>query len=226
MVLRAAERATKASARDTLADLQRELGDIPLERILRWPAPGTANEADVVALGESPQKRLCELVDGVLIEKPMATKESILALFLGHLMWNFLETNDLGIVLGADGFVRLRLGLVRIPDLSFISWDRLPGGRLPDEAIASIVPDLAVEVLSEGNTRQEMERKLKEYFKSGVRLVWLIDPKTQTAEEYTSPTKRRHIGKNQSLDGGDVLPGFRVPLKSLFARLARRRKGR
>jgi Uma2 family endonuclease len=226
MVIRIAERVTKPPALETFADLLRELGDIPLERIRLQPAPGTASEADVVAASEAPQKRLCELVDGVLVEKPMGTKESLLALFLGHLMWDFLEENDLGILLGADGMLRIKLGLVRIPDLSFISWDRLPGGKLPDEAIAGIVPDLVVEVLSQGNTRREMERKLKEYFQCGVRLVWLLDPKTQTAKEYTSPAKVRRIGKDQNLDGGDVLPGFRVPLKKLFAAMARRRKGR
>src|SRR6266852_3156637 len=195
MAIFAAERATKPPAIETLADLLKGLGDIPLERIRLQPSPGTAIEADVVAALEGPQKRLCELVDGVLVEKPMGTKESLLALLLGHLMWDFLEENDFGIVIGADGPIRLRLGLIRIPDLSFISWDRLPSERLPDDAISGIVPDLVVEVLSKGNTRREMERKLREYFERGVRLVWLVDPKTQTAREYTSPTKFRRVSK-------------------------------
>ena len=225
MAIMAAERATKPQRVDTLADLIRELGDIPLQRIRLHPPPGTATERDVLAALETPRKRLCELVDGVLVDKPMGTKESLLALLLGHLLWDFLE-NNLGIVIGADGPLRLKLGLVRIPDLAFISWDRLPGGKLPDEPIAGIVPDLAVEVLSEGNTKREIERKLKEYFQCGVRLVWLLDPRTQTAKAYTSPTKVRRIGKNQNLDGGDVLPGFSAPLKRLFAATARRWKGR
>jgi Uma2 family endonuclease len=82
---------------------------------------------------------------------------------------------------------------------------------------------LAVEVLSRGNTKKEIDRKLRDFFKAGVRLAWVIQPKTQTAEVYTSPTKPRHVGKDQSLDGGDVLPGFTLSLKDLFARTKRRR---
>jgi Uma2 family endonuclease len=121
--------------------------------------------------------------------------------------------------------MRLWIGRVRIPDVSFISWDRLPRGELPDEAIDGVVPDLAVEVLSRGNTAKEMQRKLREYFEAGVRLVWFVYPKTQTAEVYTSPTEMRRIGKSQSLDGGEVLRGFKLPLTKLFAH-ARRRKAR
>jgi Uma2 family endonuclease len=81
-------------------------------------------------------------------------------------------------------------------------------------------PDLAVEVLSEGNTPAEMNRKLGEYFAGGVRLVWLIDPDTQTALAYTSPDKSNFIGADGALDGGDVLPGFGLPLRDLFAESA------
>jgi Uma2 family endonuclease len=207
---------------ETLADLVKQLGDIPLERIRLKPAPGTATEEDVVAALDLPRKLLCELVDGVLVEKPVGTKEALLAGVIVHLFWDYLEEQDLGIVIPADGPLRLWIGLVRIPDVSFISWDRLPGGELPDQAIAGVIPDLAVEVLSKSNTKREMERKLREYFQAGVRLAWLIDPKTQSAKVYTSATKARRIGPDQVLDGGDVLPGFTLPLKQLFARGRRR----
>ena len=112
-------------------------------------------------------------------------------------------------------------GLVRIPDVAFISWERLPGKVVvPDEAIPDLAPDLAVEVLSEGNTKEEMERKLKDYFFAGVRLVWYIDLKKRTAEVYTSPDQGVTLTEGQTLDGGEVLPGFRLPLRQLFALLA------
>ncbi len=215
--------ATITDEPDTLADLIQQLGDIPLDRIQLKPAPGTATEEDLILALEAPRKRLCELVDGVLVEKPVGTKEALLACLLGRYLWNFVDPRDLGLVLGPDGQLRLWIGLVRIPDVSFISWSRLPRGELPDEAIAGVVPDLAVEVLSRGNTPKEMRRKLGEYFEAGVRLVWFVYPKTQTAEVYTSPTDMRRIGKSQSLDGGDVLPGFKLPLRKLFARVSRRR---
>src|SRR5262249_50656286 len=104
--------------------------------------------------------------------------------------------------------------------------ERLPGEELPDEPIAELVPDLAVEVLSKRNTPKEMSRKLREYFLAGVRLVWLIYPKTQTAEAYTSPTDLRRVGKRQALSCGDVLPGFKLPLSDIFASTGRRRQGR
>jgi Uma2 family endonuclease len=219
-------RAAAAEPDETLADLVERLGDIPLQRIRLRPAPGTATEADVIAALDAPRKRICELVDGVLVEKAVGTREAILAGLIVHLMWNYLEKDDLGVVIPADGPLRLWLGLVRIPDVSFVSWERIPGGEFPDEPVASLIPDLAVEVLSKGNTKQEMERKLREYFRAGVRLVWYIDPRTQTARVFTSPTKVRRIGKDDSLEGGNVLPGFVMPLRKLFTRGIRKRKGR
>ena len=81
-----------------------------------------------------------------------------------------------------------------------------------------MVPDLAVEVLSVGNTPAEMKRKRKEYFFSGVRLVWLVDPAARTIEVFTSPDQHLTLREEQALDGGDVLPGFSVPVREIFAR--------
>ena len=210
-----------------LADLLKQIGDIPPERIPLVAPLGRATEKDVIVALEAADKRLYELVDGVLVEKAMGTRESQLAFLIGYFIMRFLERHDLGIVLGADGALRVMPGLVRIPDISFISWVKLPDRELPHKPIADLFPDLAVEVLSESNTKPEMERKLQDYFRVGVRLVWVIQPKTQTAKIYTSPTDVRHIGKAQALDGGDVLPGFKLPLRQLFARLkGRRGKGR
>ncbi len=210
----------------TLADLVRDLGNIPLERILLKPAPGTATEKDLVAALEAPRKRICELVDGVLVEKAVATKEGLLAGLIIQAFWNYLDKHDRGVVVPGDSLLRLWRGLVRAPDVSFISWERLPAGELPDEAVAGIVPDLAVEVLSRSNTPAEMRRKLREYFRAGVSLVWLIQPRTQTAQAYTSPMRFQRVGKDGALEGGDLLPGFTLSLPWLFARGKRRRPGR
>lgn len=118
--------------------------------------------------------------------------------------------------------LRLAPGLVRIPDVSFISWAQLPNRTFPEDAIASLHADLAVEVLSAGNTPGEMRRKLRDYFAAGTRLVWLITPKTRTAEIYTSSRKRQKLAETDSLTGGNVLPGFELPLHALFARAAKR----
>ena len=208
---------------ETLADLLDRLGNIPPERIRFHPYPGTATEKDVLAARDSADKRLCELIDGVLVEKAMSTREALLAGLILHLMWDFLEKEDLGMVLGADGMLRLWPGRVRIPDVAFISWDQLPSGELPNKAIASLWPDIAVEVLSKSNSPREIQIKIQEYFRAGTHLVWIVDPKTQTAEVYHSPTDCTKVGKNGSLVGEDVLPGFSLPLKKLFARTKRRK---
>jgi Uma2 family endonuclease len=79
------------------------------------------------------------------------------------------------------------------------------------------VPDLAVEVLSEGNTPREMEQKLQEYFTAGVRLVWYVDPVRQEVHVYTAPDQRKVLTADHTLHGGEVLPGFTLPLRQLFA---------
>jgi Uma2 family endonuclease len=207
---------------ETLADVLERIGKVPLARIPAWPPPGMAKEKHVLAALEASDKRLFELVDGVLVEKTMGVREGMLATLLGHFLWDFVMRHDIGLVVGADSPFRLRLGLIRIPDVSFVGWDRFPNQELPDQAIARFVPDLAVEVISQGNTRKEMERKLKDYFRAGVRLVWFIYPKTQTARAYTSPRSFKLITREQALDGGDVLPGFALPLRELFAHFKKR----
>jgi len=208
----------------TLADLQKRLGDIPLARIWFHPAPGTATEKDVIE-AENRENRLCELVDGTLVEKAVGFEESRLAWRLGHLVGLYLDQNDLGICVGADGMMRIAPGLVRIPDLSFITWDKLPGRESPTDPIPDLAPDLAVEVLSEGNTKPEMARKVQEYFEAGVRLVWLIDPKKRTARVFSGLDQSVLVRANQALDGGDVLPGFVLPLKDLLDGGRRPRSG-
>jgi len=208
---------------ESVAELLERLGDIPAHRV-RWkPYPGTATEQDVIAAEAALDKRLCELVDGTLVEKPMGQYESRLAAVLIHLLETFLDKHPLGICYGESAMLRVVPGQVRMPDVSFVSWDKLPNHELPAEAIATLVPDLAVEVLSPSNSRREMERKRGEYFQGGARLVWEIYPKTQSARVYTSADQFIEIASDGSLDGGDVLPGFVLPLAHLFARAGRQR---
>ena len=200
----------------TAVDLVERLGAIPLHRVRTNPPPGSATECDVTEIHDR-EKRLYELLDGTLLEKTMGSFESYLALYLGHLLTTFVSDNRLGIVLGADGMLRLAPGLVRIPDVSFISWDRLPSREFPREEIWRLAPDLAVEVISRGNTRQEMARKLADYFSAGVRLVWYVYPATCEVEVYEAADKCVTLAAQDTLDGGQVLPGFRLPLAMLFA---------
>lgn len=199
----------------TAADLVHRFGAIPISRVRTDPPPGTATEEDVVRIHDR-EDRLYELVDATLVEKTAGTYESYLAMTIGAVLGNFVVEHDLGIVLGADGMLRLAPGLVRIPDVSFISWGRLPNRQIPDQAIADLMPDLAIEVISRGNTHEEMERKLREYFDAGVRLLWYVYPETREAHVYTAAAQFEVITEQQAMDGGDVLPSLSVSLSELF----------
>ena len=155
----------------------------------------------------------------------MGFEESRLAIELSYRVKSYLDQNDLGICVGADGMMRIAPGLVRIPDLSFIAWESLPGQESPREPIPDLAPDLAVEVLSAGNTKPEMARKVREYFAAGVRLVWLIDPRKRTARVYSAAAKSTLVSANQALDDGAVLPGFVFPLSDLLDSGRRPRRG-
>ena len=159
----------------TAADLLERFGPMPDGRIRTDPPPGTATEQDVIDI-EARESRLCELVDGVLVEKTVGYYESHLALLLGYFLTGFVRRHRLGVVTGEAGMMRLSAGLVRIPDVSFVSWSQLPGRRVPRVPIADLAPDLAVEVISPSNTTREMERKLQDYLAAGVRLVWYVYP--------------------------------------------------
>jgi Uma2 family endonuclease len=199
----------------TSLDLATRLGDIPLSRIRFSPRPGQATEDDVLAI-DSHEGRLFELVDGTLVEKAMGSFESLIA---GKLVTKFnvyLETHPkLGIALGSDGMLRLRVKLVRIPDVSFIAREQLAKGKFPRRGIAAIAPTIAVEVISEGNTRREMESKLDEYFQYGSKEVWYLYPETRTLVRYTAREQAETLGEPDTLQT-PLLPGFACPVDSLF----------
>jgi Uma2 family endonuclease len=202
----------------TLGDVLQQLGGISPRRIRFRPSPGTATEDDVVKIRDR-ERRLFELVDGILVEKVLGFWESALAIELARLLGNFVKRRKLGTLAGEAGMLRLSPGLVRIPDLSFISRARLAHHRSARAPILPLAPDLAIEVLSEGNTPGEMARKVSEYFAAGCRLVWLVDPRTRTVTVYTSLAKPVVLTETQTLMGGDKLPGFRLPLRKVFGLL-------
>jgi Uma2 family endonuclease len=211
---------TVTAAIDSLADVLEQLGGISPKRIRFRPAPGTATEKDVLAIHDR-EGRLYELMAGVLVEKAVGLRESFLAIALASILRGFVRPPNLGLVTGEAGMMRLMAGLVRIPDVAFISWNRLPNRRVPTEPIPDLAPDLAVEVLSAGNTPGEMARKRRDYFAAGVQLVWQVDPNARTVEVFTAPDQATVLHEMQTLEGGTVLPGFALPLHELFAELDR-----
>jgi Uma2 family endonuclease len=204
---------------ENAAEVVKKLGNVPLHRISFKPPPGTATERDLLA-ALARKERLYELVDGTLVEKAVGFAESIIGTEIICAVGKFADEHALGIVAGAGGTVRLLKGLVRMPCAAYYRWDKFPGRQLPSEPIPDLAPDLAVEVLRKSNTPAEMRRKLRECLLAGVRLVWMIDPRKRQADVYTSPdAPAATLDESQALDGGDVLPGFTLPLADLFALL-------
>lgn len=201
----------------TIGDLLHRIGDIHPDRVRFVPAPGTATRDDLLKT----ENEHCELVEGTLVEKPAGQTESFLAMSLATMINNFVVPNNLGYVTGEAGFYELPGGTVRGPDISFTTWNRLPGRRRPSEPIPLGGPDLVVEVLSPSNTKREMALKREEYFRGGVRLVWEIDPRQRTVRVYTALDRFQDLSVSDTLTGDSVLPGFMLPLQDLLAELDR-----
>jgi Uma2 family endonuclease len=204
---------------DNAAEWLRALGDVPPERIIFDPWPGTATEADLLRLVER-DKRLCELIDGTLVEKPVGFWHSLIGMNLMARLGAYVDAQRLGIVAGANATLRMpSCGRVRLPDGIFISRERQPNLLEP---ISSVAPDLAVEVLSDTNTDAEMHQKRREYFESGTRLAWFVEQEARTVAVYHSPGEpTRVLQESDSLDGEQVVPGFTMPVADLFRNVPR-----
>lgn len=201
----------------TLDQLQHHLGGIPLERIRMYPPPGMATQSHLEHLVDN-KISLCELIDGTLVEKSEGWYEATLAQIIGGFLQEYLAKHKSGLGLGADAALRILGDQIRLPDVCFISRERVKQAQPRRGETPSMAPNLVVEVLSQSNTSTEMERKLREYFEAGAELVWHIDPATRSAMVFTSIDSNEVIHEQGALSGGDVLPGFQLSLTELFAR--------
>jgi Uma2 family endonuclease len=127
-----------------------------------------------------------------------------------------VNLRKMGIVTSPDGMMRIRSDRIVIPDVAYISFEHLPNGRIPHEHIPSLVPDLAVEILSDGNTREEMAIKLREYMGAGTRMVWYVDPRTRSVDVHRASQQVVHLTGSDMLSGGEVLPEFETSLAAIF----------
>jgi Uma2 family endonuclease len=121
----------------------------------------------------------------------------------------------LGRVFGPDLGYELTPERVRAPDVSFVSAEKLTAYGNPQE-FAKVVPDLAVEVISPEVKYGYLQRKIRDYFEAGVRLLWIVDPAMQTVTVHRSPVELRLLTSAETLSGEDVLPGFSCPVAELF----------
>jgi Uma2 family endonuclease len=198
-----------------LLELIDQLGGIPPSRLLLKPMPGEATEADLLDRMDRTGKT-CELIDGVLVEKAMGRGEAFLAGWITRCLDVYVVPRNLGYFAPADGIVRLRPGVVRAPDISFFRKDRLPGGLLDMTAIGELLPDLAIEVISAGNTKAEIERKVGEYFLAGIEAVWIVDRFRRVVVVHTSAEAAITLAETDTLEGSPVFPGLDLPLARIF----------
>lgn len=185
-------------------------------------APGAMPEDRLLTVGEferlpEPNDYRLELVRGRLVREPLpAPLHGRIAIKLGGRLDAFTERHGLGFVFDHTGFALYRdPDTVRGPDLSFVARDRVPSTRY-EGTFWRIAPDLAVEILSPSNRRRQTLEKVNEYLDAGSRLVWVVDPKRRTVTVYRPGTDPVCIDVGGTLEGGDVLPGFSVPLVELF----------
>ncbi len=216
-MLRTKTRIEFDTAQDLL-DWSRRLG-VPPYRVLLDPSPGTARVRDVIRHVDGDDKRLVELVEGTLVEKAMGVESAFLATLIAHWLYEHIEKlGDTGMILGADGMLRIMPKLVRAPDVSFTSWDKVGSRKVPTKSVPHLVPDLAIEVYSPGNRRGEMQRKLAEYRSVGIAEIWMVYPKTRSIRVYLPgvPSVRYVSG---DVITSAVLPGFQFSLAKLFEKL-------
>jgi Uma2 family endonuclease len=159
-----------------------------------------------------------ELDDGKLVRRPMGTESSWVGLKLARKLDRFCERHNLGHVLPSDASYQCFPDAptkVRKPDVSFIKRGRLPGARLP-KGHTLIAPNLAVEVLSPRDLSSRTNKKIQEYLRAGVDLVWIIDPEMRIVRIHRKDGTITELHDNDQLTGEDVLPGFRCRVSDIL----------
>jgi Uma2 family endonuclease len=173
---------------------------------------------DLWQLSQSDEAKHFELYKGRLIEmSPTGDTHTILASYINYFLMDFVLARQLGDVTSEIGGYKIDEDTVLAPDVGFVRKGRMP--QLSGKFIP-FAPDLAVEIRSPGDTKIEIYDKVVEYFKYGTRLVWVVYPNSRTIHVYNSATHVTILTLADTLDGSEVLPGFNVPVRDVFQRLA------
>ena len=160
-----------------------------------------------------------ELVKGELRRmSPSGSEHGAIIVNITVLLGQHVKANKLGVCFGAEtGFkIASDPDTVRAPDVAFIRRERIPEGRLPRKFWPG-APDLAVEVLSPGDTRREVDEKVADWLEAGARAVWVVNPKRRDVTVYRPMADLARLSEDDELDGGDVVHGFRCKVSEIFA---------
>ncbi len=176
------------------------------------PALMTADELLRVYI---PDKQV-ELVKGVLVVRELpGLRHARVAMDLALRLGAHVRAAGLGRVYAEAGFkLASNPDTVRGPDVAFISRDRIPDPEPP--GFAHFAPDLVVEVISPGDRPGEVLAKVADWLSAGTRLVWVLDPARRVARVYRDDGTEQILTGDESLDGGDVVPGFSCPLREIL----------
>jgi len=161
-----------------------------------------------------------ELVKGEFIAmSPGGGTHGKFTLRIGRIVADFVDEHDLGEVFGAEtGFILFRNpDTVRAPDFAFIATERLHLIAEVFDEFLPIAPDLVVEIVSPHDRWTEIEAKVNDYLRAGVRLVWVMNPSTKTIHVYHGFSQVKVLTSDDTLDGADVLPGFSISVASIFS---------
>lgn len=159
-----------------------------------------------------------ELIRGRLKRMaPTGGDHSLIGTGLAARLWLHARTNEYGNVYGADvGFVFARdPDTVLSPDAAFLRRDRVPSEE-EHKRFLPVIPDLAVEVISPSDRLPQVREKVEYYIESGVRLVWVVNPRDRTVTVYSPDHPPHTLNQDDELDGGEVLPDFRLTVGEIF----------
>jgi len=174
----------------------------------------TVAEFEQILAEPENSERLLELVNGEIIEKMPTEEHGIIVLNIGGEIRIYLKTNPIGRV-GVE--IRHRNPEDdyndRLPDISFTADITNP---VVTKGVVLRFPDLAVEVKSPDVSYRQMREKAEYYLANGVKLVWLVYPEKRIVDVYRADGEIQILNENDSLDGGEVLPGFSMPVSDIF----------
>lgn len=180
----------------------------------QWQEPTLITGEELAAMGDIGPS---ELIAGEIIPmNPTGYLHGIVESNFGRILGNFVAAHPIGRVLvGEVGlYVARRPDTVRAADVAFISTARL--AQVKSRSYLDVAPELIVEVMSPDDRWSAVMEKLGEYFKVGVQQVWIADPEPGTVYVYRSLTDVEHLTLEDTLTGGDSLPGFTAPVKDFF----------
>lgn len=158
-----------------------------------------------------------ELEGELKVMSPLGSEHGAIVINVSLILCPYIKTNNLGVCFGAETGFRLASDpdTVRAPGVAFVSRERIPADGLPKHFWPG-APELAVEVMSPGDTVREVTQKAREWLAAGARAVWVVNPKRREVIAYAAGGEVLTLGEREELGGGGAVPGFRCRVAEIF----------